>query len=187
MLKVSREWIKKNKSSVITTIVVAGLMLSILLVFEYLDFGISNQQSEITDKSILIAGAVVMIFLSLAVHELGHLITGLVQGFKFHLYVVGFLGIKRDDNDRIKVYLNTDFNYFGGIAATLPIGKHPDNVKKFANLVIAGPLASLLFAMLCGLLSFLSTSLWHSFWQVGSLISLMTFLATTLPLSLIHI
>ena len=42
-----------------------------------------------------------MVFLVLAVHEFGHLLTGLFQGFQLQFFVIGFLGIKRKDSNSI--------------------------------------------------------------------------------------
>lgn len=38
-------------------------------------------------------------FLAILLHELGHLVAGIIQGFKTELFVVGFLGIKRKTID----------------------------------------------------------------------------------------
>ena len=84
-------------------------------------------------------------FFAIFLHELGHLIAGLIQGFKLQLFVVAFLGIKRED-DKVKFYFNKELQFFGGIAATSP-PKVTNNLKKqFAYILIAGPLSSLIFA-----------------------------------------
>lgn len=123
---------------------------------------------------------IISIFFVLSFHELGHLTTGLVQGFRFELFVVGPLGIKRE-NKKIKIYFNTDPSYYGGIAATMPIDENPDNAKKFARILLAGPLASLLLAII-GLLtfSFVGEPFDFILFSLGA-ISLGIFFATTLP------
>jgi len=121
-----------------------------------------------------------MLFLALGVHELGHLLTGLFQGFKFQLFVIGFLGIKRED-EKVKVCLNTDLQMFGGVAATFPVDDHPDNIKKFANVVIAGPIASAGFGALLLLLSLLVDSFVKEMLVAGGVSSFLFFVATTLP------
>ena len=92
-----------------------------------------------------------MIFAVLSFHELGHLIAGIIQGFRFELFVVGPLGIKREKG-KIKIYLNKNIQYYGGVAATLPIDASPENGKKFANLLLAGPIASILLSIILGIL-----------------------------------
>lgn len=127
-----------------------------------------------------ILGNILIIFFVLAIHELGHLIMGLFQGFRFELYVVGPLGIKRESNS-IKVYLNKNIQYFGGVAATLPINTDSSNAKKFANILIAGPIASLLLAIVLGIINYSFDLQFSRTIDIGILASLGIFLATTIP------
>jgi hypothetical protein len=85
-------------------------------------------------------------FLALLVHELGHLITGLLLGNQFELLVIGPLGVKRKDN-HIQFYINKDIAFFGGVSATIPKVQSNENIQKFQWIIIAGPVCSLLFAM----------------------------------------
>ncbi|MBI9033286.1 MAG: M50 family metallopeptidase [Bacteroidales bacterium] len=165
-----------------TTAVSVVLMLGLIYIFKLLEPSFTQTEIEKLPRWIFIIVTIGMIFISLTVHELGHLITGLIHGFKFQLFVVGFLGVKRDENtDRVKVYFNTDFNYFGGVAATLPVDHQPGNIRKFANILIAGPLTSLFFAISCFVFSRFGPLSMQSIFSSGSLISFMIFLATTVP------
>lgn len=134
------------------------------------------------------------IWAALAAHELGHLLTGLFQGFKFHLYVAGFLGVRRNPlDDQIEWYFNRDPNLFGGVAATLPTQKSPDLVKKLAAVVAAGPLTSIGGALLVGIPAFWVTMNLTAagsnaglrallvFSLIFTLTSFFLFLATTIP------
>ena len=113
-------------------------------------------------------------------HELGHLMAGLIQGFKLQLFVVAFLGIKRED-DKVKFYFNKELQFFGGIAATSP-QKITDNLKKqFAYILIAGPLFSLIFGVLFLFLYSITDSIFNSSLGITGIISSGLFLATTLP------
>ncbi|MDX2071780.1 MAG: hypothetical protein SFV55_25330 [Haliscomenobacter sp.] len=138
--------------------------------------------------------AFLAIWAALAAHELGHLLTGLYQGFTFHLYVAGFLGVRRNSlDDKIEWYLNRDANLFGGVAATLPTQKSPDLAKKLAAVVAAGPLTSIGGALFVGVPAFWATmnlSVTGSnaalrvllvFSLIFALTSLFLFLATTIP------
>ena len=138
--------------------------------------------------------AFVAIWAALGAHELGHLLTGLFQGFKFHLYVAGFLGVRRNPvDDKIEWYFNRDPNLFGGVAATLPTQKSPDLVKKLAAVVAAGPLTSIGGALFMGLPAFWMTmNLTEAgsnaclrallvFSLIFALTSFFLFLATTIP------
>ena len=122
-------------------------------------------------------GNILIIFLVLAIHELGHLLTGLFQGFRFELFVIGPLGIKREKNS-IKIYLNKDIQYYGGVAATLPREPNPNNGKKFANTLLAGPIASLLLAIILGFIYYSFDLPFSKFIGIGALASLGILLAT---------
>ncbi len=123
---------------------------------------------------------ILIVFVVIAVHELGHLIVGLVQGFRFELFVVGPLGVKRE-KEAIKVYLNKEWMYYGGVASTLPIDNDPENWRKFANLLIAGPIASILLAIILGILYYAFDFEFSNVLRVGALASIGIFLATTIP------
>lgn len=125
-------------------------------------------------------GNIIIIFIVLAIHELGHLLTGLIQGFKFELFVIGPLGIKREKNE-IKIYLNKDIQYYGGAAATLPRRPSPNDGKIFANILLAGPIASLLFAIILGFIYFSFDLQFSKFIGIGALASFGILLATTVP------
>lgn len=119
-------------------------------------------------------------FSAIVVHELGHLIAGLAQGFRFEMFIVGPLGIKRENN-KIKVYFNTNLQLFGGVASTIPVENKPENAKKFANVLLAGPLTSLVFAIILTIL-LVSLNLKSSkLMNIAALSSFGIFLATTLP------
>lgn len=139
-----------------------------------------------------LAGVAVILFsawFALAFHELAHLVTGLVQGFRFHLYVAGFLGLRRSpETDRVQVYFNTDWQLSGGVAATMPRGESPDLTLRFARIVIAGPLGSLLLTAVGGwggwaLKDASAPALQFAalFLLVSALVSFFLFLATTIP------
>lgn len=120
------------------------------------------------------------LFSALAVHELGHLIAGLAQGFRFELFVVFLLGVKRTEKG-IQFYLNRNLGYMGGVAATVPTKKDPNNRIRFAFMVLAGPIASLLFAIICYLAVTYTKNELSSFWLFAGTTSIGVFLATTIP------
>lgn len=87
---------------------------------------------------------IVSFLLSSLVHEAGHGIAGIMNGFKISLFVVGPLGIKRDENDQLKFYFENNFSYWGGLCGVVPQRENSDNFNLFGRVIIAGPLASLL-------------------------------------------
>jgi hypothetical protein len=132
----------------------------------------------------LFGGLTGMIFIVLMVHELGHLIAGLAQGFDLTIFIVGPLGIKKE-NGKTEIYLNTNLMLAGGIAGTTPVDDHPSNGDRFRRVAIAGPMMSLVFSAICLSLA----------WRVGNFpsfpaglfllgggfLSIGIFFATTLP------
>ncbi|MGL5315749.1 MAG: site-2 protease family protein [Peptostreptococcaceae bacterium] len=83
------------------------------------------------------------------VHELGHILMGMGEGFKFYLLVAGPFGIKRNDMDEIEFYIEKDVSLWGGLGATAPVEESDDNIKKFSRILLAGPIASILLAAVC--------------------------------------
>jgi hypothetical protein len=131
-------------------------------------------------KIIVNVGIGLMIFLAIAAHEAGHLISGLMSGFRFELFVVGFLGFRRE-GDKVKIYFNKNMGYFGGVAGTMPTNNSPDNARKFGRALLAGPIASLVFALLCFGLAFAVGKPLGLILYTGGIISVFLFFATTVP------
>jgi hypothetical protein len=124
---------------------------------------------------------ILALFLTLAIHELGHLVAGIIQGFRFELFIVGLLGVKRAGNT-IKVFFNKNVGYMGGIAATVPVNHSAKNKRKFAIIMASGPAASFLFSIISFLLfSLFSSGAARGFWFVAGTGSIAVFLATTIP------
>ena len=165
------------------------LVLALLIVLNvWLLFKLGSLQEIKPDPKphflVTIGGIIAMMFVVLGVHELGHLVAGLSQGFELTQFVVGPLGIKKEEG-KTKVYLNTNLGLAGGIAGTAPLTASPTNGDKMRRVVIAGPMMSLVFSAICLSLA----------WQVGNypgfplrfflvasgIASLMIFLATTVP------
>ena len=131
-------------------------------------------------KILEILNTIILLFLVLGVHELGHLIAGLVQGFRFELFVVGPLGIKRDDN-KIKLFFNKNIAHYGGLASTIPKEDHPGNSKKLAIICLAGPIASVILAIILGIIYYVFEFQSSHIVLTGALASIGIFLATTIP------
>jgi len=91
------------------------------------------------------------------VHESGHTFIGLLSGFRFELLVIGPLGIKRYKDGKLRIYYEKNIALWGGAQLTLPQKEDRNNINKFANVLIAGPLSSLLFGVITILL-FIKTS-----------------------------
>ncbi len=171
---------KKALKTTLELALVAGLSFGLVMLVKETVLTDDLKPDGPVDKAIMIVSTILIAFVVLGVHELGHLLTGLAQGFRFELYVVGPLGIRRE-GDKVKVYLNKNLGFYGGVAGTSPVNDHPDNARKFANVLLAGPIASLLFAALCALLTVFTSGLPSLIFVMGAAISVAIFFATTIP------
>lgn len=145
------------------------------------------------ENPLKIASILFAIWAAWVAHELGHLLSGLAQGFKFHLFIVGLLGVRRNmETDEVEWFVNRDVNLAGGIAATIPVRDEANLRQKFALIVAMGPVVSLLGAIVGIGLSYawlpqletqntalLRLALNFGFAFGGA--SLLLFVATTLP------
>lgn len=142
------------------------------------------------EKSIFIFILLFSIWGIIALHELGHLLAGLAQGFKLMMYVVGPLGIRMGENEKPEVYLNKDFSLMGGVAGTLPQKSEPNLRKKLAKVVLAGPITSFVIGVLgLGIVGIFmpegdlptGQKILFQLCGMGGFMSMAIFLATTLP------
>lgn len=130
---------------------------------------------------IIIIGAIFSAMIALTVHELGHLIAGLIMGFRFELFVSGFLKIHRNEQGKIKIGLNKDMSLFGGVAATIPVDPHADNRKKFAIVILSGPIASFLYMLICIFLVNFIAEPWKLLIAISAASSFGIFFGTVIP------
>ncbi|MCY6372493.1 site-2 protease family protein [Clostridium ganghwense] len=82
------------------------------------------------------------------IHELGHIIVGLANGWKFYLLVIGPLGIKADENGKIKFYFEKQIAMWGGVGGTVPKSANVDNIRIWSNVLLGGPLASIVMGVI---------------------------------------
>ena len=100
-----------------------------------------------TDILLLLFSFIACYIIAGVFHELGHILAGIFQGFKFYMLVVGPFGLKRDKNDKIVFYIERNTAYWGGIGGTFPPSENPDNFEKFGRVLLFGPLASIIFGL----------------------------------------
>jgi len=120
---------------------------------------------------------------TIAVHELGHLLAGLWQGNRFALYAVGPLLVVRE-GERVRVRFNRSLALWGGIAGTMPRpgARTADAIANFRRVVIAGPLASVLLAIVGVLLATLASDATRLVGLATALTSGLIAMVTMLPL-----
>lgn len=84
----------------------------------------------------------VLYFLSIAIHEAGHVAGGLLAGYRVLLYIVGPFRLERTA-DGFKPGLNRNVLLAGGLAGMTPVGLH-DLRRRTLIMVVGGPLVSLM-------------------------------------------
>lgn len=92
------------------------------------------------------------------VHELGHIIVGLLHGWKFWMLVVGPLGLKKTDN-KIAVYFEKNIVMWAGVGGTLPSDESADNIKIWSKILLGGPATSIIMGLVFLLLNLVYPSI----------------------------
>ncbi len=123
----------------------AGSVFLYMSVRDY--FGIILPSWPISILSIIAA-----IIASVFIHELGHLIAGIVQKFRFYMFTVGPFKLEKTP-DGFRAGLNLNLNIAGGLTLMIPSSKKFDK-KKLAWFIAGGPIASILFFIILATVSF---------------------------------
>lgn len=91
-------------------------------------------------------------FAVLFIHELGHVLFGILVNLRFQFLAVGPIFIQRVDG-KLKVFENKEWMFFGGIVLFLPSSFDMQNLaRKWVIMTAGGPLMSLgnfLFFIFC--------------------------------------
>lgn len=123
------------------------------------------------------------LFLSLFLHEIGHLLGGMLVGFRFGFLAIGPLMLRRE-GERIRLVANPHGSLFGGIAATYPTDTHR-LMERMAVAVVAGPgMNGLLVVLGAAALFFMPPERFPALWMLALLLTLGSagvLLAVTLP------
>lgn len=133
------------------------------------------------NKLAMLPFLVAIILLVLIVHEVGHVLAGLWVGFEFRMITVGPFMLQKEGN-KTRFRWNTRLNAAGGLALCLP--KTEQNLKNnFIKFVAGGPIASLLFALLCLAIYYNGqTRSAQNFWLLSGTMSTMIFFTTIIPM-----
>ncbi|EEK70909.1 Cytolysin immunity CylI domain protein [Bacillus mycoides] len=88
--------------------------------------------------------------LVLSIHELGHVVFGLIGGLNFKFMTVGPITVQ-NEKGKIRIRENKLWEYFGGVAMLVPPSIETPNLsKKWAWMTLGGPITSLLFGITFG-------------------------------------
>lgn len=92
--------------------------------------------------------SIICYFISSIVHELGHVIVGLINGWKFYMLVIGPFEWKRESlNEKVKFQIEKNVIMWGGMGGTFPTNDKENNLKIWSKVLIAGPLASIIMGI----------------------------------------
>ncbi|PEK64495.1 M50 family metallopeptidase [Bacillus wiedmannii] len=91
------------------------------------------------------------IFLAVVIiHELGHVIFGIIGGLTFKFMTVGPITVQKEKG-KVRIRENKLWAYFGGVAMLIPPSIVTPNLsKKWAWMTLGGPITSLLFGITFG-------------------------------------
>lgn len=124
---------------------------------------------------------IVGMIISVLIHEMGHLLAGMINGWKFYLLIIGPVKIYRENiNEKIKIKLEKNVAYWGGTAASIPSVVSEKNIDIWAKVLLAGPLSSLIAALIFVPFTFIFKSL---FFLMASLVCLALGLVNIIPFS----
>jgi hypothetical protein len=118
-------------------------------------------------------------FVVVLLHELGHLLGGLIRGMRFLLLIVGPLRLRRTMSG-LKLDYFWSSGTFGGLAAALPDPQRPIR-GQLLPLIAGGPLASLLLTVLALWLSTLIDGRWSAHLLILGGLSALIFIVTAMP------
>ena len=112
------------------------------------------------------------------IHELGHIIVGILHGWKLYILLVGPFGIKRNDKEKLVFYLEKNPVLWGGVGGTVPVAENRDNLKIFSIILLGGPIASIITGIVFSAICYFHFNL---FWLLLGLMSTSMGIACLLP------
>ena len=100
--------------------------------------------------AVTIGQALITYFTAAVIHEGGHVVAGLIQGWRFDMMVVGPLKLYRAEDGKVKLGIEKDISLWGGVGGTIPPVKTEKRMKQYAAILLAGPMASVILgAVFC--------------------------------------
>lgn len=102
---------------------------------------IASAFTSIADTTNFLALSLGLFFITIFIHELGHVVFGVLAGYRFHFMTVGPITIEH--NERLKIVPNHSWAMFGGVASCMPIDATNKLMKKHLLYAAGGPLFSI--------------------------------------------
>ncbi|MGG0730077.1 M50 family metallopeptidase [Bacillus paramycoides] len=117
--------------------------------------------------------------LVLVIHELGHVIFGLIGGLEFKFMTVGPITVQKEKG-KIRIRENKMWMYVGGVAMLVPPSPYTPNLsKKWAWMTLGGPLTSFVFGIVSGYIYMVS---YYHMLLYFSVLHLAIFVVTAIPI-----
>lgn len=115
----------------------------------------------------------------LAIHELGHVVFGLIGGLNFKFMTVGPITVQKEKG-KLRIRENKLWMYFGGVATLVPPSIETPNLsKKWAWMTLGGPITSVLFGITSGYIYMVS---YYQYLLYFAVLHFMIFAATIVPI-----
>ncbi|KAB2451105.1 hypothetical protein F8160_14995 [Bacillus sp. CH126_4D] len=113
------------------------------------------------------------------VHELGHVIFGVISGLTFKFMTVGPITVQKEKG-KVRVRENKLWAYFGGVAMLIPPSIVTPNLsKKWAWMTLGGPITSFLFGITFGYIYMVS---YYQYLLYFSVFHFIIFAVTIVPI-----
>ncbi|MED3614270.1 site-2 protease family protein [Bacillus wiedmannii] len=124
--------------------------------------------------------ALLAIFLLVVIiHELGHVIFGVMGGLIFKFMTVGPITVQKEKG-KVRIRENKLWAYFGGVAMLIPPSIVTPNLsKKWAWMTLGGPITSLLFGITFGYIYMVS---YYQYLLYFSVFHFIIFAVTIVPI-----
>jgi hypothetical protein len=120
-------------------------------------------------------------FIAVTMHELGHVLFGVLNGLTFQFVAVGPFTISKEKN-KLRFTENKQWMYAGGVTLFTPPSLHTPNLaQKWGILILGGPLISFIsFLLSFGVYQFVDIA----FLQFLAVFHLLIFIMTSIPLKM---
>lgn len=99
----------------------------------------------------LIGMCAALLFFTLFIHELGHVVFGIWSGYKFNYVTVGPITIEK--TDRLRISVNDSWFSFGGVSNCTPLAKDLETIARQHKWYAAG---GPIFSVVVGMISLLT-------------------------------
>ena len=113
-------------------------------------FPFGSSLGKIPSLFLLLCLVAVAYYLAIFLHEWGHLLVGLLYGFRFGAFIVGPFKVSREQS-RLRFQLKGGFNLLGGFTL-MAMPQRGELARLMFRMVAGGPLASFIMVLLCGIL-----------------------------------